>query len=483
MKIQLVTKPLSEISTEYIVLPIFEEEKSQFNGVVADFLADNPKFGQLYESQLLYSKNKKFLLLGGGSKQNLNFEKLQNWVGSATKQLVKRTKQATIIVPQVEDLTVEQMGEAIGIGVEIAAFDPTQTHKSDPDKVSLSWLEMVVPRAERGYQDGLKKGLFIAEGINLVRELGDRPANEMTPTYFLNVAKKIAKENKLKITVVDEIQAQKIGMGAFVGVAKGSDEPSFMITLEYKGDSKLKDKWGLVGKGITYDTGGLSIKSSSSMLGMKYDMLGAATVLATIMVAAKLKLRANIVGVISATENGVNGKAQRPGDIVKSYSGKTVEVINTDAEGRLVMMDQLTHAQRLGATKLIDVATLTGAVITALGHVRTGVFGNNPKFTQQLMNAGAEVGEKFWELPMDEEYNELIKSDFADMSNAGSSPSAKSNAGAIFGAKFLEAIIEKDHPWIHLDIAGTGDSTKPKPYRSLGATGATVKTLVKLIKG
>ncbi len=326
---------------------------------------------------------------------------------------------------------------------------------------------------------------MIAEAINLERMLGDLPANQMTPTYFLNVVKKAAKTNKLKLTVLDEKQARKKGMGAFVGVAQGSEEPSFMITLEYIGDFKSKEKWGLVGKGITYDSGGMSLKPPDAMLDMKYDMCGAATVLALMQVLGKLKVKANVVGVMAVTENMIGGRAQRPGDIVKSYSGKTAEVLNTDAEGRLVLIDGLTYAQKdFKATKLIDLATLTGAMIVSLGDFITGAFGNNPKFTQDLIWAGTAVGERIWEMPMDEEFDEMVKGEYADIANLGHGGSMGSRtAGSITAAKFIEAVIEKGKSWVHLDIAGTAWDLKPKPYRGVGATGVGVKTLVKLIQG
>lgn len=484
MKIQLVTKPLSEIKTEYTVLPIFEGIKSEFNGIVSDFLSDNPKFGKLFDFQLLYSKNKKLLLLGAGKKEKFNFAALQNWVGTAVKQLLSKTKQASIVLPEPAGLNSHEIGQAASIGAELASYDPASKYKSEYEAPKLNSLEIVIRRAEKGFQDGLKQGLIIAEAMNLVRNLGDMPANEMTPNYFLEVVKRLAKENKLKLTVLDEKMAKKKGMGAFTGVAQGSDEPSYMIALEYQGDSKVKDKWGLVGKGITFDTGGISIKPSSKMEEMKYDMAGAATVLATIGASAKLGLRTNIVSVMAVTENLPGGRAQRPGDIVRTYSGKTAEVLNTDAEGRLVLIDAVSFALKdFKATKLIDLATLTGAIVVALGGLYTGVFGNNSQLTKELIEAGRKAGEKFWEMPMDEEYGEMIKSDIADITNTGHggpgwSPGA---AGGMIGAKFIEAGVEGNKPWVHLDIAGTAWDLSGTPYRSKGATGVGVKTLIKLI--
>lgn len=485
MKIQLATKPLSEITSEYIVLPVFEEAKDDFGlAEVKSFLKTEEKFGKLYESQLLFSSKGRFLLLGLGKSDKYEFVTLQNWVGSAVKQLMKKTKQISLVLPKSDNLTAEQVGEAAAIGAEIATHDIAANYKSKHDAVKLTSLELVVERAERGFQDGIKKGEIIVNSINLVRRLGDMPANELTPTIFLNEAKKIAKESKLKITVLTESQAKRKGMGAFCGVAQGSDEPSFMIALEYQGDIRSKDKWGLIGKGITFDTGGINVKPGSYQnFEMKYDMCGAAAVMASIQAIAKLKLKTNVVAVMAVTENLISGKAQRPGDIVKTYSGKTAEVLNTDAEGRLVLIDALAYAQKdFKATKLIDVATLTGAIIVALGDHITGTFSNNEEFSNQLKEAGKRVGERYWPLPMDEDFDEMIKGDFGDIINIGVGGSMPGAAGSITGAKFIEAGVENDNPWIHLDIAGTAWDMKPRPYRGVGATGVGVKTIVELIK-
>ncbi len=492
MKIQLATKPLSEIKSDFVVFPVFEPEESTSNlnsilpigklEIIKQFLSDNPKFGKLFESQLLYTKDQKIILLGLGKKSKLDFKSLQHWAGAATKSSLTKAKQISLFLPQDITLSVEEIGQAVAIGAEIALFDPSKTYKSEAEPTKLVSVEIIVERAERGYQDGLKRGQIIAEGINLVRRLGDMPANDMTPTYFLNIVKEIAKENKLKLTVLDEKQAKKKGMGAFCGVAQGSDEPSYMIALEHSGNIRTKDKMGLIGKGITFDTGGLNLKPGNHMNEMQYDMLGAAAVLATMQIAAKLGFKSNLVGVMPVTENMPGAHAQKPGDIVKTYSGKTAEVLNTDAEGRLVLIDAVAFAQQdFKATKLIDLATLTGAIIVALGDFYTGAFGNNPKFTQDIIASGAKVGEKIWELPMDEEFDEMVKGDFGDITNIGHGGSMPGAAGSITGAKFIEAGVKDNAPWVHLDIAGTAWDMKPKPYRGKGATGVSVKTLVELL--
>ncbi len=485
MKLQLISGNLNDVKTFCLVLPIFEGESLVAfgkKGVVENFLKDNPKFGKLYNTQLLYDGEQRILLVGGGEAKKFDFEKLQNLIGSATKFALNRFKEITIVVP-VDGLDLEKVGEALSLGVELATHDLSREYRSEKEKIALISVNFWVEKAERSFNDGMKKGQIMADSINLVRRLGDMPSNEMTPTYFLSVARKTAKENRLTITVIDEKQAKKLGMGGFVGVAQGSEEPSYIITLEYKGAPTSKEKWGLVGKGITFDSGGISIKPSANMHEMKYDMCGAASVLGTMQILSKLKVKTNAIGVMCVTENLPGGRAQRPGDIGRLYSGKTAEVLNTDAEGRLVLVDGLTLAQKKGATKLIDLATLTGAAVVALGGVATGAMSNNPKFAQDLIASGSEVGEKIWELPMFEDYDEMIKSDIADITNIGHSGPMAGAAGAITAAKFLESSIEKEKPWVHLDIAGTAWDLKPRPFRAAGATGVGIKTLIELIAG
>lgn len=478
MKVQLVTGNNDIVNTEVVVLPIFEGEKVTHDGIVAEFLKDNPKFGKLYETQLLYNKQKT-LLIGAGKKEKLDFEKLQNWVGVATRYALNKFKEITISPPQ-DSIEAELVGQAVVFGIELATHDLAREYKSEKDKITLTEVKVMLEKAEKGFQDGLKKGQIIADSINLVRRLGDMPGNLMTPSYFLNQVKKVAKENKMRLSIIDEKQAKKLGMGGFVGVAQGSQEPSYILALEYQGGNN-KEKWGLVGKGITFDSGGISIKPSQNMHEMKYDMLGAASVLGSMQSLSKLKVKANIVGVMCVTENLPGGRAQRPGDIVKLYSGKTAEILNTDAEGRLVLVDGLTLAQKRGATRLIDLATLTGACVVALGDYVTGAFSNNAKFAQDVIMAGSKVGEKIWQLPLYEDYDEMIKSDLADMTNIGHGGGMPGAAGAITAAKFLEEVIEKGKLWVHLDIAGTAWDMKAKPFRGVGATGVGVKTLVELI--
>ena len=303
------------------------------------------------------------------------------------------------------------------------------------------------------------------------------PANEMTPTYFLNEAKKISKENGLKITVLDEAEAKKKGMGAFTGVAQGSDEPSFIIALEYNGNPSSKEKWGLVGKGITFDSGGLSLKPHQSMHEMKYDMCGAATVLAALQALAKLKMKVNSVGVMAVTENLPGGRAQRPGDIVRTYSGKTAEILNTDAEGRLVLGDALAYSKRFNPGCVIDFATLTGACVVSLGDVYAGLFSDDDELVKKLTDAGEKTGELVWRQPLHEKYKELVKSNVADIKNVG-----PREGGAITAAIFLKEFVDCKK-WAHLDIAGTAYTKNNKNILNpFGGTGYGVRLALQLLE-
>src|SRR5947209_13264488 len=264
-------------------------------------------------------------------------------------------------------------------------------------------------------------------------------------------------------------------MGALLGVAQGSDEPPALIVVRYRpsGSPATKDHLGLVGKGVTFDTGGISIKPSEGMEKMKYDMSGAAAVLGAMRAIAQLKPAIPVTGIIPTVENMPGSRAQRPGDIVTSLSGKTVEVLNTDAEGRLILIDAITYAERLGCTHLVDAATLTGAIVVALGHVRVGAFGNNDAFLKRVLDAADRQGEKMWAMPLDDEYREQLKTPFADIQNIGGRC-----GGAITAARFIEEFVSKDKHWVHLDIAGTAWLDDPKPWMPKGPTGVAVRTFI-----
>ncbi|MEW5770668.1 MAG: leucyl aminopeptidase [Pseudomonadota bacterium] len=316
-----------------------------------------------------------------------------------------------------------------------------------------------------------RRGQAIAAGMKLTKDLGNLPGNVCTPSHLAEQAKAMAKEMGLKVQVLERAQIEKLGMGSFLSVAKGSDEPPRFIILEHKGGKKGQKPVVLVGKGITFDSGGISLKPAAEMDEMKYDMCGAASVLGTLRAVAELKLPLNVVGLIPTCENLPSGRANKPGDVVTSMSGQTIEVLNTDAEGRLILCDALTYAERFDPACVVDVATLTGACVIALGNVATGLLANRDELARELIAAGDAAADRCWQLPLWDDYQEQLKSNFADIANIGGRP-----AGTITAACFLSRFTEK-YPWAHLDIAGTAW----KSGKEKGATGRPVPLLVNFL--
>ena len=322
---------------------------------------------------------------------------------------------------------------------------------------------------------GASVGTTLAESTMLARDLVNHPANVMTPTRMAEAAREVAESVGLELDVLDRERMAEHGMGSFLGVAQGSEEPPKLIVLTYRGDpDNPGNNLGLVGKGITFDTGGISLKPAANMEAMKGDMAGGASVIAAMQAIGTLKPKINVIGLVAATENMPGGRAQRPGDVVTAMNGKTIEVINTDAEGRLVLADAMCYARSLGITRMVDVATLTGAMVVTLGKVCTGMMGNSATLAKQISRAGDASGERFWELPMLEDYRELIRSDVADMKNSGGR-----QAGSITAAMLLREFAE-NADWVHLDIAGTSTASSARGHLVKGATGVPTRTLTQL---
>jgi leucyl aminopeptidase len=342
--------------------------------------------------------------------------------------------------------------------------------KSKPDTTARALKRIVFtvdPVDEKLAKLSAKQGAALANGMDLTRDLGNLPGNVCTPTYLANTAKKLAKDWKLKVEVLGQKQMEALKMGSLLSVAKGSVEPPHFIVLQYHGGSAKAAPVVLVGKGITFDTGGISLKPGDSMDEMKYDMCGAGSVLGTLRAVAEMGLKLNVVGIIPTCENMPSGTATKPGDIVTSMSGTTIEILNTDAEGRLILADALTYAERFKPAAVVDIATLTGACIIALGHHNTGLFAKDDALAGELLDAAKEAADPAWRMPLDDEYQDLLKSNFADVANIGGRP-AGSVTAACFLARFTEA-----YPWAHLDIAGTAW----KSGAAKGATGRPVPLL------
>ncbi len=343
---------------------------------------------------------------------------------------------------------------------------------SAPAASALAVCSLVCVKAQaRDVAAGLQRGAAIAAGVTLARELANRPGNFCTPTFLADQAKKMVKSHGLKVEVLDRKAVEKLGMGAFLAVAQGSDEPLRFIVARYEGAPKSRAPVVLVGKGITFDTGGISIKPAAEMDEMKFDMGGAASVLGTLCAVAEIKPKLNVIGIIPACDNMPSGKAVKPGDVVTSLSGQTIEILNTDAEGRLILCDALTYAERFKPAVVVDVATLTGACVIALGHHRSGLFTSDDALAAELLNAGDAALDPCWRMPLDDEYDEGLKSNFADMGNVGSRA-----GGSITAAMFLRRYTGK-YRWAHLDIAGTAW----KSGSAKGATGRPVALLTHFV--
>jgi leucyl aminopeptidase len=369
--------------------------------------------------------------------------------------------------------------EAIAVGLAAGAWDYTDTKTpppADERRAPLTRARILAPDAPV-LQRGIASGQAIAEGHSLARTLGMMPGNLCTPDYLADTAREIATRHGLAVTVLGRAEMEKLEMGSFLCVAQGTPQEPKLIALEYGGGAKGAPPVVLVGKGLCFDSGGISIKPAQGMEWMKFDMCGGAGVLGAMEAIARLRVPINVVGLVGATTNMPSGTAVKPGDVVRSMSGKFIEIINTDAEGRLVLADVLSYARRYKPAAVIDAATLTGACVIALGHTATGVLGNDAALIAEVLGAGTRAGEPGWELPMWDDYKELIKSDVADIKNSGGRP-----AGTITAALFLKEFAE-EFPWVHLDVAGTAYTESDLGTVPRGPTGIPVGTFVEFVRG
>jgi leucyl aminopeptidase len=429
--------------------------------------------------------SERLLLIGLGKRADFDIEKLRQACGTAAKtarDMGLTSVSSALHMHDIVEAAPQDIGQAIAEATELALyrFDKYKTDKEAAKEKAKALKTLVLPeknaRRRLAMQRGANAGAKIAMAVGYVRDMVSEPAGVLTPTALANRAKALSRKHGFKCTVMTLDRIKKLKMGALLGVAQGSHQPPRLIVLEYKGGGAKKKPLALVGKAITFDSGGISIKPAQGMDEMKTDMSGGAAVLGAVCAAAMLKLPVNIVGVIPSTENLPGGGAYKPGDILRSMSGITIEVLNTDAEGRLILSDALAYAARYKPAAIIDLATLTGACVIALGHVNTGLMGNDDKLVGKIEDAARLTSEKVWRLPLDEEYGEQIKSDIADVKNIGGR-----SAGTITAAMFLQKFV-KDIPWAHLDIAGTAWGEKARPCCPKGATGVGVRLLTQLAR-
>ena len=438
--------------------------------------------GKIFETVMLHHpqglKAKRLLVVGGGKAKNFSAYESRKLAGTAVRFLKpKSIRKFSFAVPETSAESVRSIVE----GAFVGNFDP-DTYKSDRKDQRIEELTLVAAGGQSpALQRALEEGRIIGESQNFTRELVNEPGNRMTPTLLAERARKMVEglpSKNLKIEVFGADKIKEMKMGAFWSVAQGSDEPPALIVIRYEPEAAPeKPVLGLVGKGITFDSGGISIKPSDGMEKMKYDMAGGAAMLGAMRAIALLKPKVRVIAIVCASENMPSGKAQKPGDVQIAMSGKSIEIINTDAEGRLVLADGLYYARQLGCTHLVDAATLTGACVVALGMVNAGVFVNDEKMWQRFSQALDRAGEKMWRLPLDEEYKEQIRSGIADIMNTGGRW-----GGAINAAMFLKEFAEET-PWIHLDIAGTAWMEENKAWIAKGPSGIAVRSLVEFVKG
>ncbi len=492
MEIKAVTGDISKIKAGAIVVNHFEGMKrpegdtaavdKALDGAISELIKQGDIKGKLNEITLLHSMGRlpvsRIAVTGLGKKKELTTNKVRGAVAETCRYLRGKgvTSAATIVQGAgtngiKNDDAVQAVTEGALLG--LYAFRRHITKKENNFGEIKEFT--IAGREKRQVEKAIERGKILAEAANWARDMVNEPSNFMTPSNMAEAARQLAKKYGLKVEVFEKEKMKELGMGGLLGVSQGSQQPPRFIILSYKGSDSDDIDIALVGKGITFDSGGIDIKPSDSMEDMKGDMAGGASVMAALMALAQLKPKINVTALVPATENMPSGTAMKPGDIITALNGKTIEVINTDAEGRLILSDALSYAKKLGAKAIVDVATLTGACHVALGSVCSGAFTNNQELADKIITAGNETGELMWQLPMYDEYKEQLKSDVADIKNIGGRW-----GGAITGAKFLEEFIDKI-PWVHLDIAGTYETDKEKGYLVKGATGVPVRTLVNLI--
>lgn len=488
MQIRIAHEAPAEIRAGALAVPVFvgaaldgaaREADAATGGALADAIAAGEIKGKLGEVVLVHAKDRPFkrlLAVGLGEAAEFTPTLLARYAAVAVRYLGKKNvgELAIALPPQARGSEVAA-GSFVAEGALAGSFDTT-VYQAAPEKrnaietIALAAQDFDAAALERG----IARGTVLGEAVNLARRLAITPANDMTPTILAGEAEKVAKATGLEIDVLDEARARAEGMGSFLSVAQGSAQPPKFIVLRYNGDPGSKELLALVGKGITFDSGGISIKPAERMEEMKYDMSGGAGVIAAMSAIGRLKPKLNVVGIVPATENMPGGKATKPGDIFKASNGKTIEVINTDAEGRLILADALCYANKLGATKIVDAATLTGAAVIALGHAAAAAVSNDDAFVAQFLDVAKPSGERYWQMPYYDDYLAQMKSDIADLKNTGGRP-----AGTLTAAAFLREFVGKT-PWVHLDIAGTAYLDGESAWQAKGPTGTPVRAFVAL---
>jgi leucyl aminopeptidase len=497
MKISVTCGSIIDIQCDLLVVNEFEKVKhpggatgaadKALDGMITELSAVEEITGKIGNIPVIHTKGKiapkRVAVAGLGDRKDFDLEKVRTVAAIVVKKAkeLNAKKVATIVHGAGSGLLdPRDSAEAVVMGSLLAnyKFAGFKTGERSDHEIDELVIVDYDPEKIKAIEAGARRGEIVAGAVNRARDLVNGPSNKITPTFVAEYAKALASENGMTCEVIDLDGMKKIGMHSIVAVAKGSKEPPKLVILKYEPKGAGGDKIGLVGKGITFDAGGISIKPAKGMDEMKTDMSGAAAVIETMGILQKLKIERSVIAVVPLTENMPSGAALKPGDIVGSLEGKNIEVISTDAEGRMILSDALTYARRLGAAKLIDIATLTGGCMRALGDLAAGIFGNDQSLIDEIVKAGNSSGERYWQLPLYQEYKEYVKSDVADMKNCSEDGKASPSVGAIYLKEFVGGV-----PWVHLDIAGTAYLSREIGPLGKGATGVGVRTLVDYLKG
>ncbi len=495
MQVEGKSTPYQEIDVQALAIAVFQGEKpaegllkeldALTRGAIKSVIDSEEMKGK--EGETVYFprldvegiRAQRLLLVGVGEREEYTLEQVSRMAATAARLLRSKNLKSFALLPRSFGDPATTASSAVQ-GVIMGLFEPDKYRTIEKEKREIEQLVVVIDGAPQpALENGVKEGRIVGESVNFTRDLANEPGAYMTPTKMADRARDIANEFGLSIDVLDESRMEQEGMGSLLSVSRGSEEPAKLIILKYTPANQSRREeaklLAFVGKGITFDSGGISLKPGENMELMKYDMTGGATVMGAMRAIAQLRPSIPVLGVVPCSENLPSGKATKPGDVVRAMTGKTIEIINTDAEGRLILADAIAYAKKLGATTVVDLATLTGAVSIALGDINTAVLGTDQKLIDEVISAGKEVGEKFWQLPLDKEYSKQIKSDIADIKNVGGR-----KAGTITAAAFLKEFAE-GMAWAHLDIAGTAWGDEAKPYRAKGPTGIAVRTLINIV--
>lgn len=471
MIIKVESRSIGKVACDVLIVGVYEDKEKPLH----DYLQHEKFKAQKGDASLINTQGGipavRICFVGLGKSKEINRDTVRNACAmGAKKAICAKAKNIAVYMD-----TPEDMSQAAAEGIVLGSYKFQGFHKKIEEEHKLVTAAIIVSSQGKvkAAQEAVKFGNIIATAENRVRDLTNCPSNVTTPEYLAAYAKQIAKETKVTCKILDP---EKENMECIMAVAKGSDILPKVVVLSYKGSSK-KELTALVGKGVTFDSGGISLKPSAQMWEMKGDMAGAAAVIEAMRVIAKLGIPKNIVAVIPLTENMPSGHALKPGDVIGSLDGTTVEIISTDAEGRLILADAITYAKKLGAARIFDCATLTGGCVTALGDVASGLMGNDEKMIDEVLEAAEKSGEKAWHLPLYEEYKDYLKSSVADIKNCMDRGKASPSTGGTFLHKFVG-----DTPWVHLDIAGTAYLSKARPPYAEGATGVPLRTMIEWLR-